>query len=84
MPKDLSGTNAATYKDATSYQLLYLIEVDADVPGAATTTLRYGTRQYTIPSTSTTYEDKLRDGGLSLGWHQARIGGGLAEESGFS
>ena len=84
MPKDLSGTNAATYKDATSYQLLYLIEVDADVPGAATTTLRYGTRQYTIPSTSTTYEDKLRDGGLSLGGHQARIGGGLAEVSGFS
>ncbi|MAH47769.1 hypothetical protein CMI37_18250 [Candidatus Pacearchaeota archaeon] len=84
MPKDLSATNAATYKDASSYQLLYLIEVDADVPGAATTTLRYGTREYTIPSTSTTYDDKLRDGGLSLGWHQARIGGGLAEVSGFS
>ena len=29
MAKDLSATNAATYKDLTSYQLLYLIEVDA-------------------------------------------------------
>ena len=84
MAKDLSGTNAATYKDATSYQLLYLIEVDADVPGGATTTLRYGTRKYTLPATSITYDDKLREGGISLGWHQARIGGGLADVSGFS
>ena len=84
MAKDLSATNAATYKDATSYQLLYLIEVDADVPGGSTSTLRYGTRKYTIPSTSVTYDDKLREGGISLGWHQARIGGGLAEVAGFS
>ena len=84
MAKDLSATNAATYKDATSYQLLYLIEVDADVPGGATTTLRYGSRKYTMPSTSTTYDDKLSEGGISLGWHQARIGGGLAEVAGFS
>ena len=84
MAKDLSSTNAATYKDATSYQLLYLIEVDADVPGGSTSTLRYGTRKYTLPSTSVTYDDKLREGGLSLGWHQARIGGGLAEVAGFS
>lgn len=84
MAKDLSSTNAAAHKDATSYQLLYLIEVDADVPGGATTTLRYGTRKYTIPSTSTTYDDKLREGGIDLGWHQARIGGGLADVSGFS
>ncbi len=69
-------SRAASLKKANAVKIVWLVEVDADAPNAASETQYYGSRKYTIGGT--TYADALSPGGLQLGWQRIRRGGGLA------
>ncbi len=80
--KDLSGTTAATTRFNSYRQIAILLEVDADAPDAAPTTLYYGSREYTL--SGQVYEDAFApQGGISIDWARLQTRGGLAQVSGF-
>lgn len=79
--KTLTGTALAHYRD-DSYRIVWLVEIDADEPGGATTTLRYASRAYTLDGDA--YLDALLPDGIRCGWTRLRPRGGVAQVSSFS
>ena len=75
--KTLSA-QAAAQKILDGVRLVWLVEVDADAPNAATATQYYGSRKYTLTNA---YTDQLSRNGIQLGWSRVRVGGGLASVS---
>ena len=75
--RDLTGTTAATEKFNDWVRLIWLAEIDGDAPGVPATTIRIGSRQYTLGAD--TYDDKLTPRGLEIGWSRLQVGGGLAQ-----
>ena len=81
--KDISGTNfPAIQHVANAGRVVFLLEIDADAPGVAPTTLYYGTRKFVLGSN--TYADDLHPNGLQFSWARAQLGGGLSEVSTIS
>ena len=72
--KTLSA-QAAAQKILDGVKLVWLVEIDADAPNAATATQYYGSRKYTLTNA---YTDQLSRNGIQLGWARVRVGGGLA------
>ena len=72
------STQAAAQKILDGVKLVWLVEIDADAPNAATSTQYYGSRKYTLPHA---YTDQLSVNGLQLEWTRLRVGGGLASVS---
>ena len=79
--KDLSATNADTYRFASTYRVVWLVEIDADEPDVGTSTQYYASRSYTLSAQA--YSDRLVPRGLVQGWARVRTGGGLAEVAGL-
>ena len=80
--KDLTGTTAALARFNSYQQVVILVEVDADAPDAAPTTLRYASRKYTL--SGQVYTDALAaQDGISIDWARLQTKGGLAQVSGF-
>ena len=72
------STQAAAQKILDGVKLVWLVEIDADAPNAATSTQYYGSRKYTLTHA---YTDQLSVNGLQLEWTRLRVGGGLASVS---
>ncbi len=77
MARNLTGTTAATQKDLASYQLVWIVEIDADEPDVGATTLYYASREITI--SGHLYADELAENGITLPWHRFRPWGGVAQ-----
>jgi hypothetical protein len=77
--KNLSGKTADALRHQSNYRIIWLVEIDADSPDVATTTIYYGSRKYTLGAN--TYTDEIAPNGLALGWVRARLGGGLSSVS---
>jgi len=75
------SAQATAQRNLDAVKVIYLVEIDADAPSAATATQYYGTRKYVLGSN--TYQDGLSvRGGINVGWQRLRVGGGLASVSG--
>lgn len=75
------STLAKAEKVKDAVQIVWLLEIDADSPDAASVTLYYGSRKYTL--STKTYLDFFTPNGLRLSWDRIRTGGGLASVATF-
>ena len=74
--KTLPGTTAELNRHNAAYRIVWLVEVDADEPGASTTTQYYAHRKYTVNGQA--YADQFA-AWPEFGWQRIRVGGGISQ-----